>query len=252
MSSQLTFLRPKNLNESRILSWFSLKNAQYVASNSTIAGLNVGFNSKEHQEVILANLKALAKETTTNLKNIAIAQQVHKTHVEVVSKGGIYPETDAFVTNTPGLALMIQVADCGAILFGDSTHKVIGAAHAGWRGAEQGIVSKTVDQMLDQGAKLAHIHVYISPCISVNAFEVGEEVAQLFPEEFVLREGFNKPHIDLKSYIAHELMECGIPSKNILKDESCTVENDQSFYSFRRESTSAGRMAAVIKLNQLS
>lgn len=252
MSSQLTFIRPKNLNESRILSWFSLKNAQYLADNATIAGLNVGFNSTEQQEVVLANLKVLAQETATQLKHIAIAQQVHKTRVEHVFKGGIYPETDAFVTNEPGLALMIQVADCGAVLFGDATHKVVGAAHAGWRGAQQGIVRKTLDKMLDLGAKKQFIQVYISPCISVNAFEVGEEVAELFPETFIHRHGFIKPHIDLKSYIESELMDYGIPSKNIVKDDSCTVENDQHFYSFRRESSSAGRMAAVIKLNQLS
>lgn len=251
MSSPLKFIRPRNLNESRILSWFSLKNAHYSVENARIPGLNVGFNSDENQDIILEQLHVLAKETDTSLKHIAIAQQIHSGNVKVVTKGGIYPDTDAFVSSTLGISLLIQVADCGAILLGDATNQVIGAAHAGWRGAHKGIVRKTVESMLTLGADVTTIEAYISPCISVDAFEVGQEVADLFPEQFVEKNQRTKPHVDLKGYIFDELVTTGILESHIVLDTGCTFNDDTDFYSFRREAEKAGRMAAVIKLNEI-
>ena len=251
MSTPLKFIRPRNLNESRILSWFSKKNAHHSVENARIQGLNVGFNSDENQDIILEQLHVLAKETDTSLKHIAIAQQIHSNHVKVVTKGGIYPDTDAFVSSTLGISLLIQVADCGAVLLGDATNQVIGAAHAGWRGAQKGIVRKTVESMLEIGAEISSIEAYISPCISVDAFEVGQEVANLFPEQFVEKNKNTKPYVDLKGYIFGQLVSIGILNSHIVMDTGCTFNDQSDFYSYRREANKAGRMAAVIKLNEI-
>ena len=168
-----------------------------------------------------------------------------------MTKGGIYPDTDAFVSSTLGISLLIQVADCGAVLLGDSTNQVIGAAHAGWRGAQKGIVRKTVESMLELGAEISSIEAYISPCISVDAFEVGQDVADLFPEQFVEKNKNTRPHVDLKGYIFGQLVSMGILKSHIVMDTGCTFNDENDFYSYRREAKKAGRMAAVIKLNEI-
>lgn len=251
MSSKFEFIRPENLNEARILSWFSYKNPDYVAQDSNIPGLNIGFNSDESQGVLLHNVNMLSQEIGTSLSNIALAEQIHGSHIELISKGGVYPNTDGFISNKPGMALAIQVADCGAVLFGDAKNKVIGAAHAGWRGAVDEIVPKTITKMLELGAESKHIKVFVSPCIALHNFEVGEEVAAQFPDELVDRESYTKPHVNLKGLIRSQLQKLGILSRNINIDERCTIDHENLFYSYRREKKKSGRMVAIIKLSKL-
>ncbi|MEQ9310406.1 MAG: peptidoglycan editing factor PgeF [Balneolaceae bacterium] len=250
-SSQIDFIRPSNLNNARVFSWFSLKNPHLIEQNQQIPGLNIGFNSHEEQSILLHNLNMLATEIRTNTKNLALANQIHKTKVQIVDKGGIYPDTDAFVSNTPGIGLGIQVADCGAILFGDSLNQVIGAAHAGWRGAVGNIVPKTIQEMTVLGADINQIKVYISPCLEKHNFEVGEEVASKFSEHLVDREHYDKPHVDLKGLIKDQLLNSGIKISNIEIDERCTIDHEELFYSYRREKEKSGRMVGIIKLNKL-
>ncbi len=250
--SQIEFLRPENLNGPHIVSWFSLKNAHLNEYERQIPGLNIGFNSKERQDVILHNLNILSAEINTPMKNIALANQIHSSNIKVINEGGIYPDTDAFVTIKPGLALVIQVADCGAVLFGDPKSKVIGIAHAGWRGAVGNIVPKTIEKMIGLGAKADQIRVFTSPCLAKHNFEVGDEVADQFPDKLVDRESYAKPHVDLKGLIYDQLLSSGILEKNVFVDERCTIDHDSMFYSYRREKEKSGRMAGIIKLNKLT
>lgn len=252
MSSPIDFIRPKNLNEARILSWFTYKNIQFKVPGQKIPGLNFGFNTDENQEIVLGNLNTLTQEIGTNLSNVALAEQVHGTTVQVVTKGGVYPETDAFVSNKPGVSLGIQVADCGAILFGDSKNRVIGAAHAGWRGAVAGIIPNTILKMIELGAEREHINAFVSPCIAKHNFEVGEEVAVQFQDGLVEREAYKKPHVDLKGLIKSHLNQEGVLDKNIIIDERCTIDQEDLFYSYRREKNKSGRMVAIIKLTKLN
>lgn len=121
-------IRPEALNNAHIRSWFSYKNPQFVLEQSTISGMNLGFSSLEHPSTIQRNLYLFCDHIGIDPNKLALAKQVHGSHVEVVSQGGMFEDTDGFVTNTPGLALGIQVADCGALLFGDANNRVIGAA----------------------------------------------------------------------------------------------------------------------------
>ena len=250
-STKFDFIRPKQLNNSRILSWFSLKNPDYIPEGSSISGMNIGFNSKDSQSVILHNLNELTTSEGINRKKLALAHQVHGTNVKLVEDGGVFEGTDGFVTSTPGVSLGIQVADCGAVLFGDFKNKVIGACHAGWRGAVGGIVPNTIDKMVDAGAEASQIKVYISPCISEHNFEVGEEVAVQFPNHLVHRNGYPKPHVNLTGLIQDQLKEKGIANSNIETDGRCTIDHADLFYSYRREKDKSGRMLAIITLNDI-
>lgn len=248
MSSQINFIEPKLLNNDTISSWFSLRNHESVHPELNIPGLNLGLNTDEEEETVLQNRRLLLDEIGLEVDQIAYAIQVHKTHIEEVKRGGTYPNTDAFVTTTHGLALAIQVADCAAVLFGDDRNKVIGAAHAGWRGAAENIIPKTVEKMISLGAEAENIKAFISPCISLKNFEVGEEVAIQFPDQFVDRENYEKPHVDLKEFIRHQLLELGMMESKIELDTHCTI-SDERFYSFRRQQDKSGRMMGIIKLN---
>ncbi|MEX0845922.1 MAG: peptidoglycan editing factor PgeF [Balneolaceae bacterium] len=249
MSSRINIIKPGNLNNDRISSWFTLRNHKNVHPENTIPGLNIGLNTDESSSIVLENRRLLLEEIGVNENEIAYAVQVHETEVEVVEEGGIYLNKDAFITNKPGLALAIQVADCAAVLFGDSRNGVIAAAHAGWRGAAGGIVPKTIHYMKDLGSEPKFIKAYVSPCISLKNFEVGEEVAVQFPDEFIHRQNFSKPHVDFKAFIRHQLMEAGVPAKNIEIDPHCTISDD-NFYSYRRQKKESGRMMGIIKINR--
>lgn len=247
MSSHIKFIRPKILNSSEISSWFTLRNEEITQNNQVIPGLNLAFNTSESKAVIEHNRKILLNEIGLKQNEIVFGKQVHATDVRLVNEAGTYADTDAFVTNTRGLALAIQVADCAAVLLGDEENKVIGAAHAGWRGAAGGIVPKTIQQMVEAGADIQHIKVFVSPCITFSRFEVGDEVADQFPEQFVDRVNFKKPHIDLKAFLKYELLKDGISEANIEIDEGCTI-TEEKFYSYRRQKNKSGRMMGVIKL----
>jgi YfiH family protein len=247
-SSQIKFIRPKLLNNEVVSSWFSLRNQQMFNPQHDIPGLNLGLNTNEKEEVIFENRERLLSEIGLLAHQIAFAVQVHKTNVQYVEQGGTFPNTDAFVTDKRNLALAIQVADCAAILIADTHNNVIGAAHAGWRGAVGNIVPKTIEKMQELGAKTKDMSVFVSPCISLKNFEVGKEVANQFPEKFVDWERFEKPHVDMKGYVNHQLQSLGISENRIEMDESCTI-SDPSFYSYRRQKEKSGRMMGIIKLN---
>lgn len=248
MYSPIRNLRPKLLNDGSISSRFSLRNAENIHEEREIQGLNLGLNTNESEAIVIKNRAIWLRSIQVDPTQVAYAVQVHKTEVKEVIKAGVYEHTDAFVTVQQNLALAIQVADCAAVLFGDSVNKVIGAAHAGWRGAVGEIVPKTLRKMTKLGAQLSKISVFISPCISMQNFEVGEEVAKLFPERFVNRSDFNKPHVDLQGFIRHQLLLEGIDPHHIEIEESCTLINP-NFYSYRRQKEKSGRMMGIIKLN---
>lgn len=248
MYSRIKYLTPEILNDDdRIAAYFSLRNQGNIHTDREIPGLNLGLNTDESPSVVWQNREELLKALGIESSKIAYAKQVHETHVEVVEEGGTFDKTDALVSNTPGMALAIQVADCAAVLMADADNKVIGAAHAGWRGAVAGIVSKTIASMKELGAETDKIKVFISPCISLKNFEVGDEVAEKFPKELVDRTNYRKAHVDLKRYIEMELQQNEIASTQIQTDPECTIDNSD-LYSYRRQKQKSGRMMGIIQL----
>jgi YfiH family protein len=233
------------------MSWFTYKNPELVSEGANIEGLNLGFSSKEDQHVVLRHIHEFCKSIGISHRDLALANQIHSTNVLEVTTGGVYPNVDAFVSKTPGVALGIQVADCGAILFGDFDKKIIGAAHAGWRGAVNGIIPNTINKMVELGADPRTTKVFVSACLAKHNFEVGDEVAELFPKHLVNITDYKKPHVDLSGLIFEQLIDAEVLSSNIEVDNRCTIDNKDDFYSYRREGEKSGRMLAVVRLNKL-
>ena len=176
-----------------------------------------------------------------------ILNQVHGANVLHGSYGGRFEGFDAAVTSTRNLMLTIRVADCAAVLIWDARNGVIGALHAGWRGAVEGILPKTMDAMRELGAQARDMRVYVSPAISCERFEVGEEVACRFPERFVDRSIGERPHVDLKAFLQRECEVAGVPGEQVEVDGCCSM-TDTRCESYRRDGVDAGRMIAFLAL----
>jgi polyphenol oxidase len=226
---------------------FTEANRNVVNQEGVVPGLNLGYNTDATTDEVNHNFDNLFSFLGWYDQKYTIANQVHGTRVEIVSNPGIVDDTDGLITTLPNLALGIRVADCAAVLIADPEELIIGAFHAGWKGAAGGIIPAGIDKMNELGGDPSKFLVFISPCISLKNFEVGEEVAALFPDEFIYREGFKKPHVNLKGFIVNQLVQKGVVESNIQLSEMCTVD-DRRFFSYRREREMAGRMLAMIKL----
>lgn len=247
--TEFSLITPSFLkDEEKVQALFTLKNSEFGLADSRIPGLNFGFNTAETKELVTANRLTLLSQLQLDPEWVAYADQVHSNRIQVVNNGGTYPSTDGFITQIPGLTLAIQVADCAAVLLWDSTNNVIAALHAGWRGAAGDIVPKGVEKMIEQGADSSKLKAWVSPCISLKNFEVGIEVADQFPDEFVDYERYAKPHINLKVFLKSQMTEAGIPENHIEVSDKCTVDDVENFYSYRREGKQSGRMLALIQI----
>lgn len=217
----------------------------FKVNESVRDNADMGLNTLTHLDITKSNRAKFAAEIGLDPDSLALVRQVHGTEVIKADYPGILGEADGLITDKPGLSLGILVADCASVLVCDPNNRVIGAFHAGWRGAAGGILIHGIRKMKELGG--TDFQVWLSPCIGVNAFEVGEEVAKQFPDEFVHKAGFEKPHVDLKSFLIQQLQDIGVQRDRIFVDSRCTFE-ESSFFSYRRQSKESGRMMGVIGL----
>ncbi|MEX0685907.1 MAG: peptidoglycan editing factor PgeF [Balneolales bacterium] len=181
-------------------------------------------------------------------KPLCIGKQVHSNQVNIATDSTYQQNTDGLITTNTNLALGIFVADCAAVLIADKENKVIAAIHAGWRGAINGIIRVAITKMTTVGADVRLIKAFVSPCISQTAFEVGYEVAEMFPQDFVDYKTYSKPHIDLRKFLTQELIEAGLKKQNIESHQACTFTESDRFHSYRRDKEKSGRMMAIISM----
>lgn len=227
-----------------------------VAGFSTRAGgvspapytsLNLGLSTKDKKEHVIANRRRLFEAVGFSVEDLAITGQVHGTDLIEVDAPGLYSGYDAIVTRKPGIMLCLSAADCASVLMADAENQIIGACHAGWRGTVGRIVIKTVDALLERGATLTALKVYVSPCISKERFEVGEEVASQFDPRFVHQlTGKPRPHVDLKQAILVQLTKAGVPDDAIEISPYCTHAARDQFFSYRAEKGITGRHMGFI------
>jgi polyphenol oxidase len=170
--------------------------------------------------------------------------QIHSATVHTVSGREDRPEGDGMVTATPGVALGILTADCAPVLLSDPEAKVIGAAHAGWKGALGGVLEATLEAMERLGASRGQIRAAIGPCISQDNYEVGWDFRDRFLELGLKNRRFFVPsdreghyRFDLSGYAAHRLTAAGVAS--VVALGVCTYPAENGFFSFRR-TTHAG------------
>lgn len=238
-------LRPERLNQlPGIRAGFSTRSGGVSAP--PFGSLNLGLSVSDDPEAVRENRRRFFRALGFAPEQAAIAGQVHGSDVETVERGGLYPGRDALVTRVPGVLLCITAADCAAVLFADAEAGVVGACHAGWRGAVADVTTRTLDAMVALGADPARIEAYVSPCISAAAFEVGPEVAAQFDAAFVrARDGAN-PLVDLKAALVARLEAAGVPASQIEASPYCTATEGDRFFSHRAEQGRTGRMMGVI------
>jgi len=227
------------------------------ASSGVFAGLNCGTGSSDQSEAVAINRQRVADAMDVPLENLIGVHQVHSAIVETVSgPSDIRPRADAMVTRTPGLALSILTADCQPVLFADTDARVIGAAHAGWRGALDGILEATLDAMESIGARRLNIAAVIGPSISATAYEVGPEFVETFVADNPENAGFfsqgagDRHHFDLTNFGLHRLRQAGV--KTAVWTGHCTYCDADRFYSYRRathaQEADYGRLLSAICL----
>jgi hypothetical protein len=211
-------------------------------SNGIYSSLNCGYGSGDEADKVRENRLRVTAKLGIEQNHIASVRQVHSGRAVVAQADWsreTMPEADAIVTAEHGLAIGILTADCTPVLFCDASVPVIGAAHAGWRGAKGGVLEATIELMVELGAARESICASIGPTISQAAYEVGEDFRDNFVSDdlnnaafFVKDDEGGKPHFDLPGYCRNRLIQTGIQSVELLG--LCTYASDSLFYSYRR------------------
>jgi YfiH family protein len=210
--------------------------------------LNLGMSVKDNQENVLKNRELFFGKLGIDPSQVTRSHQVHGNNVLVVDEPVTTEGYDALITNKPRVFLVISIADCTPILIHDEKNNAVAAIHAGWRGTAGKIVSNTLTLMKkNYGTKGEDCKAFIGACISYKNFEVGDEVAENFETHIkCFDEAKQKWFVDLKTANSLLLEEAGVLSKNIEVSDFCTVENNDLFFSHRKEKGVTGRMMAVI------
>lgn len=211
-------------------------------SQGIYASLNCGVGSKDDQTHVAENRARLAARIGASPDALVTPYQIHSPDVVVANRPWTRadaPKADGVVTNTPGLTIAVSTADCVPVLFADPQARVVGAAHAGWRGALSSVLEATLDAMEKLGAERGRVTASIGPAISQKAYEVGPE----FEENFLASDPANarfferddpqaRPRFDLTGYVAARLEAAGAGMIENLG--LCTYYDRNRFFSYRR------------------
>jgi purine-nucleoside/S-methyl-5'-thioadenosine phosphorylase / adenosine deaminase len=217
-------------------------------SEGLYASLNCGLGSGDDPERVRENRRRAMRGLGLAVEALVTAHQTHTARVAVVQvpwPAAARPRVDGMVTRTRGVALGILTADCAPVLLADPDAGVIGAAHAGWRGAKSGIVEATVAAMVRLGARLGSIGAAIGPCIRYDSYEVGPEFQATFvadePASAVLFRPSDRARLfrfDLAGYVAGKLAAAGVETLAILPHD--TFAEPDRFFSYRRVTVAGG------------
>jgi len=182
------------------------------------------------------------------VKDYAIVQggQIHSATIRVVERAGVYPETDGFVTVKENLFLTISTADCLPVMAWGPNGKVIGAAHAGWRGTLAGIVKRLLETMcMVREFSPAEISLCVGPGICGRHYEVGPEFRTYFSEKWLITRG-GRLFFDNPLAVRDQALEFGLKPENVEILPYCTFEDAERFFSHRRDGEKTGRMWSLI------
>ena len=209
-------------------------------SGGIYEGLNGGLGSNDDPANVAENRRRMAEQMGVAPERLLSAHQIHSPDV-VVATGpwqGDKPRADALVTSTEGIAIGVTAADCGPILFADAAARVIGAAHAGWKGALTGVLESTIEAMEKLGADRSGIVAAIGPLIRQHSYEVGGEFVERFLDADAENAVFFIPSVrsghamfDLAGFIRMRLENAGVL---MIDDIGVDTYSDERFYSYRR------------------
>lgn len=234
-------------------------------SEAPYDSLNMALHVGDNANDVIANRERFFAALGLDANRLVTPNQVHGDHIAVVTEaeagrgaksyGDSIAETDALITNTPNLPLMLCYADCTPILFLDPVHRAVGIAHGGWKGTVARIAQQTVlrmQQAFDSRPKdvLAAIGPSIGPC----CFEVGEEVADKFRDAFpgheqeIIDDLALKPHVNLWQANRLQLLDAGVLPEHITMANYCTSCHHDQLFSYRADGGRTGRLAAIIAI----
>ena len=228
------------------------------ASSGVFEGLNCGRGSSDQDAAVEVNRARVAQAMEVTPERLLSVHQVHSADVAVVTEQGIDgpSRADALVTAMPGRALSVLAADCQPVLFADHAAGVIGAAHAGWRGALDGVLEATLAAMERLGAQRAEVVAVIGPTISQAAYEVGPEFLERFLADepgtarFFAQGTGDRMLFDLPGYSLSRLRAAGVGHAEWTRH--CTYSDPDRFYSYRRSvhrgEADYGRLISAIRL----
>lgn len=227
------------------------------ASSGIFQGLNCGPGSSDQSEAVALNRQRVAHAMGLEPEALVSLSQVHSADVVTLTEvPATRLQADAMVTATPGIGLGVLTADCQPVLFADPIAMVVGAAHAGWRGARDGVLEATVEAMVALGARRENIAAVIGPTISQSAYEVGPEFFETFTDDdpsaarFFINGTGDRMLFDLPAYGLQRLRAAGIGHAEWTRH--CTYRDPERFYSFRRTThqheADYGRLISVIRL----
>ena len=219
--------------------WFT---RQGGVSDGLYGSLNTGLGSADARDRVIENRGRIAQAMGVARDRLVTCYQVHSPDA-VVAEAPWAPEdnpkADALVTRERGLAIAVSSADCGPVLFADPEAGVVGAAHAGWKGAFTGVLESTIAAMEGLGARRGAILAAVGPMISASAYEVGPEFVARFRDAGETVDRWFRPSakaghalFDLPAYIVHRLERAGVAAAVDLK--LCTYADEARFFSYRR------------------
>lgn len=225
-------------------------------SEGAMWGLNTGFGSGDDKDRIAENRRRAIASVLAGAE-LATVHQVHSADALPVERPWPQderPRADAMVTNRPGLLLGVLTADCAPVLLADGEAGIVGAAHAGWRGAVAGVTDSTIEAMERLGARRERIHAAIGPCIGPQSYEVDAGFRTRFEADDPANSRFfrdgpaERPHFDLPSYVRHRLLAAGVGEVETLHLD--TYAEPDRFFSYRRSThrrePSYGRQISLI------
>ena len=237
------------------------------ASVKPYQGLNMALHVGDEADIVWQNRQRFFQALELKAENLVTPQQVHGANIQKVTMADAgrgardyadaIADTDALITNEPGLPLMLCFADCVPVVFLDPEKRAVGIAHAGWKGTVAKIARETVWKMQEEfGSEPGDILAGIGPSIGPCCFAVGEEVAEKFREAFpksadkLIAEREGQLYVNLWEANRLQLLEAGVSAANIEMADTCTDCQHQWYRYPRADGGQTGRMAAIIALNQ--
>ncbi|OHV89735.1 peptidoglycan editing factor PgeF [Mesorhizobium sp. ORS 3428] len=209
-------------------------------SGGIYQGLNIGTGSNDDQRLVAENRRRVADWMGVPADHLLTAHQVHSPDVVIAREpfSNPRPKADAIVTDRPGIAVGASTADCGPVLFADAEARVIGAAHAGWKGAFTGVLENTIAAMEGLGARRERIVAVLGPSIGPDNYEVGPEFVARFVQADADNQRYFRPSVnsghsmfDLNQYTVDRLRGAGVTAEGLGR---CTYAEEDLFYSYRR------------------
>lgn len=209
-------------------------------SSGAVASLNCGLGSGDDPECVEAN-RRLAADAIIEGAPLASVHQVHSATAVIVDRALPHdrrPQADALVTDRPGLLLAIVTADCAPVLLADAESGVVGAAHAGWRGAMAGVTDQAIAAMISLGARVDRIAAAVGPCIARASYQVDQGFADRLladdggNERFLSVGPADRPHFDLEAYVVARLAAAGVRRIEAVGLDTYALE--PRYFSFRR------------------